>query len=192
MKTILVIEEDLDLSYSLCRFFRGNNFDAIEAANLSIEPFSVKDRDIDLVICSFESLAFARTKCSALQKLYNIDTATVPWILLTAEASIFDLSGQLILSEVTILRKPLELNRILEIAHNAIERDKKSKALNEIVSALNSQYYLGGVELQYSFKFKSTHVKIKTSSANFSFIKRRVYLPIDKLYSRSKAKTYYQ
>jgi DNA-binding NtrC family response regulator len=180
MKTILVIEEDIEFSYSLCQFFRGNNFYVIEAANLSIEPLSIKEQDTDLVICSFESLAFARTKCSTLQKLPSIDTAKVPWILLTAEASIFDLSGKLILSEVTILRKPLEFDLILEVVQCAIERDRKNKRFNETVSALNYQYYFGEAELQYSFKFKNTHMKLKSSSKTFAFLNRRFYLPIEK------------
>ncbi|WP_309741550.1 MULTISPECIES: hypothetical protein [unclassified Chamaesiphon] len=180
MKTILVIEEDIEFSYSLCQFFRENDFYVIEAANLAIGTLSIKEQDTDLVICSFESLAFALTKCSTLEKLPSIHTAKVPWILLTAEASIFDLSGKLILSEVTILRKPLEFDLILEVVQCAIDRDRINKSFNKTVSTLNHKYYLSEVELQYSFKFKSTRVKLKSSSKTFSSLNRRFYLPIEK------------
>jgi DNA-binding response OmpR family regulator len=186
MKTILVIEEDLDLSYSLCQFFRNNNFYAIEAADPAIETFSIKDRDADLVVCSFESLAFARrTKHSILQQLDNITTAKVPWILLTAEPSIFDLSGKLICSEVTILRKPLEFTSILEVVQSEIDRDRKNKAFNETLSALNHQYYLDKIESPDNFRSKSKYVKLKASlktSKMLTFLKRRCYRSADELH----------
>ena len=127
MKNILVIEEDRDLSHSLCQMLRDNNFQPIEAINLAIGASLARHQDPDLVICSFESLAFSGTKCQTSQAIRDtFSSVKIPWILLTAETSIFDFSGKLMLSEVTIIKKPVAPNFILEI----VQRETNQSGLN--------------------------------------------------------------
>lgn len=182
MKNILVIEEDRNFSQLICQFLRNHNFHVIEAVNPAIGPYLVRDQYPDLVICSFESLAFDRTKCQTAQELRDtFSSVEIPWILLTAEASIFNFSGKLNLSEVTILRKPVALHIILEIVQSEVNQSKKDNIFDETRSTLNHHYYLSELELLLSHRLKSTHAKLHGSSKTsktFAFLSRRCNLRI--------------
>jgi hypothetical protein len=134
MKNILVIEEDRNFSHLLCQFLRKHNFQAITAINpatsfqesYSEGSFLIRDYYPALVICSLESFIYSLeslvlhpNKCQIPQKILStFNTLEIPWILLTSETIIFDLSGNPILSEVTIMRKPVALHNILKIVQN--------------------------------------------------------------------------
>lgn len=192
MKNILVIEEDRNFSHLLCQFLRNNNFHVIEAVNPTIGSSLVRDQYPDLVICSFESLAFDRTKCQTAQEIrYAFSSVKIPWILLTAETSIFDLSGKIILSEVTILRKPVALHIILNIVHSEITQSEQERIADVNRSVLNHHYYFNELEPLLNHGLRSTNAKLRGSaktSKTFTFLSRRCNLSIEQLDRHLKAK----
>lgn len=196
MKNILVIEEDRNFSHLLCQFLRNNNFHVIEAVNPTIGSSLVREQYPDLVICSFESLAFDRTKCQTAQEIrYAFTNVKIPWILLTAEASIFDLSGKVMLSEVTILRKLVGLQIILEIVRNEITQSEKDRIADVNRSSLNHQYYFDEPGSMLNHGLKSTDAKLRSSSKiskTFTFLRRRCNLSIEQLDRHLKTKRYHK
>lgn len=164
MKNILVIEEDRDLSRLLCQFLREHNFYALEAVNPEHGFSLVRDRYPDLVICSFELLAFDRTKCPTDREICDtFSSVKIPWVLLVAETSMLNISGKINLSEVTILKKPLELNLLLAVICDELNEVSSDNVFDEIRAVLKHWYCFEELESLLNYEQKNKSGKIQKS-----------------------------
>jgi hypothetical protein len=142
------------------------------------------------------SLDFDRTKSQTSQEIrYAFSSVKIPWILLTAETSIFDLSGKIMLSEVTILRKPVELQLILEIVRSEITQSEKDRIVDVNRATLNHHYYFNQLESLLKHGLKGTNAKLRVSSKTsrtFAFLSKRCGLSIEQLDRHLKTKQHHK
>jgi DNA-binding response OmpR family regulator len=192
MKSILVIEKDRVLSRLLCQFLRQHDFHALEAINPEHGFSLVRDRYPDLVICSFELLAFDGTKCATDRE--NCDTfsiVNIPWILLVAETSTSNLYDKIALSEVTILKKPVRFDLILAVTRDELSQSLTDNICEEISSILKRWYYIKQIESLFNHEQKNRSGKLRcslNSSNKPVLLNRRHILPSEKLWHNLKIK----
>lgn len=187
MKNILVIEEDRNLSRLLCQFLREHNFYALEAVNPEHGFSLVRDRYPDLVICSFELLAFDRTNCPTDRETCEpFSSVKIPWILLIAETSILNISGKINLSELTILKKPVEFNLILSIIRDKLNEVLSDNIFGEIRATLKHWYFSKEIESLLKYGQKSRYEKLQYS-LNLS----KKHVPIGRQYTLSSKRLWH-
>lgn len=190
MKNILVIEEDRDLSRLLCQFLRQHDFHVLEAINPEHGFSLVRDLYPDLVICSFELLAFDGTKCPTDRENYDIFSfVNIPWILLITETSTSNISSKITLSEVTILKKPVRFDLILAVTRDELSQALTDNICDEIGSILQRWYCFKQIESLFNYEQKSRSGKLRrslNSSNQPVLLSRRHILPNERLWHNLK------
>lgn len=98
------------------------------------------------------------------------------------------------LSEVTILRKPVGLQIILEIVRSEITQSEKAQIVDVNRSSLNYHYYFNELESLLKYWLKGTNAKLRVSSKTsrtFTFLSKRCGLSIEQLDRHLKTKQHH-
>jgi two-component system, sensor histidine kinase and response regulator len=113
MKTILIIEDEVQIRNNIREILHLSDFDTLVAENGLQGLELAKDKHPDLIICDL-MMPELDGYCVLTQLRQNIDTATIPVIFLTAKSEMSDLRKGMELGADDYLTKPFNFTQLLQ------------------------------------------------------------------------------
>jgi DNA-binding response OmpR family regulator len=121
MKRILVIEDELEMLRNLTTILRLENFRPLSAENGRAGVDLAKKQKPDLILCDVMMPGLdGYGVISALRA--DVETATIPFIFLTAKAEKLDIRAGMNLGADDYLTKPVAKTDLLAAIHSRLER----------------------------------------------------------------------
>ncbi|HEY9706079.1 MAG TPA: response regulator [Allocoleopsis sp.] len=141
MKKILVIEDEAPLRQDILEILECLDFHGLEAQNGKIGVQLAQQDTPDLIICDI--MMPELDGYGVLKTLRDHpDTATIPFIFLSAKADKADIRKGLNLGADDYLTKPFTINELEESIVNCLEKQvRRHKALETIIQSDNDDKY---------------------------------------------------
>lgn len=127
MPKILLVDDEAAIRNSLREILEYENYDIAEASNGKEAFMALKDGDFDLCFCDVKMPEMDGIKL--LEFLSREDVST-PLIMISGHASIDNAVECVKLGAFDFIEKPLDLNRILVTARNAMEKNELIEVSN--------------------------------------------------------------
>lgn len=127
MPKILLVDDEAAIRNSLREILEYENYDIAEASNGKEAFMALKDGDFDLCFCDVKMPEMDGIKL--LEFLSREDVST-PLIMISGHASIDNAVECVKLGAFDFIEKPLDLNRILVTARNAMEKSELIEVSN--------------------------------------------------------------
>ncbi len=127
-KKVLIVDDDVDLRESFDMVFRLEDYDVLSAKD-GAEAMEIlgklSEKDLpDLILLDYQMPRMDGVTFSQL-KARNEKLATIPVVLLSASGDKKDVQEKALAN--AYVQKPIELGRLLEIAHHFLHRMETSK-----------------------------------------------------------------
>lgn len=119
MKTILLIEDNLDIRENTCELLELQGYNVVAAANGKIGLAFAKERQPDIILCDIKMPeADGYEVCNGLKD--DPKTATIPFIFLTADAEKREVELGLSMGAKAYIRKPFDATELFEIIERCL------------------------------------------------------------------------